>query len=108
MRPSDFSRQLLRRWSSARIHPISNPESPYAFDWEIDGDRLRGSYGRDGETLVMVGEERAVAEMALWYRGLIAPEHPLLLFDDINSISVELQHHMSVQEVVDAIESFLG
>jgi len=102
--PTDFQRKALAAWPSARFEPLASPESPYAFDWQIDmaGGVVSGSYTKQGDTIVMEGDVFDCARIGLWYRSLVPPQQLLIFYNEIYSASVELRTETSAEEITEA------
>ena len=102
--PADFQREVLASWPSARFEPLASPESPYAFDWQIDmaGGTVSGAYAKQGDTIVMEGDVFDCARIALWYRRLVPPRQLLIFYDEIYSASIELRAETPAEEIMRA------
>jgi hypothetical protein len=94
--PEEFEARLRERWPDAEIRPA--PEgSPMAFHFTIDvgGESLDGAYAADGQTLwIEMGSEDQMAQLAVWFRGLV-PEDEELDFAD-EGLEVEMRLDPSI------------
>jgi hypothetical protein len=94
--PEEFQARLEERWPEAEIRPA--PEgSPMAFHFTIsvDDESLDGSYADDGQALwIEMASEPQMAELAVWFRGLV-PAHQELDFAD-EGLEIELPLDASI------------
>jgi hypothetical protein len=100
--PEEFAAHLSRRWKVNRIGWIDDPDDPNAFQFEIstpDG-WMDGYFAKDGTMLVL--DERHVwdiGEIAVWFRSLVPPEQPLLIFSGGGTGFSELKPTDTAEEV---------
>jgi hypothetical protein len=94
--PGEFQARLGERWPDIEIRPA--PEgSPMAFHFTIpmDDESVDGSYAEDGQALwIEMGSEPQMAELAVWFRGLV-PDRQELEFADAG-LEIELPLDASI------------
>jgi hypothetical protein len=70
----------------------------YLLDWtlQIEEKSIIGALHRDRYAVVLTGDYRLVQRFANWYRSIIAPEHPLYLYEwagDGEALPVKIDDH---------------
>lgn len=99
-----FVAGLRERWPDAVIEEVTNPDRPYALDFEltVDGNPVAGSFGRDGQVMTLAGDDiLACAEVAVWYRSQVPAEHPLVFYDQGYTESVPIEADADPAEVAE-------
>ena len=102
LREADFERALRERWPGAEIRRPTHPDDTHALDWQVGMSHglLVGSFGKDGETVIVDGDVHDAAEVARWFRSIVPSTAPLVFFDEGYSESVALEDDTSLQDLV--------
>jgi hypothetical protein len=88
--PADFEASLVTDWPGASVRP-AGADPAYVLWFTLPGPpRVDGALARDGQMLGLDGDLAAVARVAVWFRGLVPPEQPLLFCDPALDGRVEL------------------
>lgn len=83
--PDGLAAAILRRWPEARTERDPRPGTPLEWRMELVGEELQGRLAEDGRTVALEGRPEAGARSAHWYRSIVPPEQPLVLFDDAHA-----------------------
>src|SRR5215471_11539702 len=102
MEPAALTSEIQRRWPGT-VARTTVPPDFYAREWETTTLRGTGDAGltADGEGLVLDGDIEVCAELALWFRGLVPSEVPLLFYDESFSANVPVGPNTTVEELVE-------
>lgn len=102
MSAADFERALRDRWPGVVISRSPDADDTHGLDWTVGMTHglLVGSFGRDGETVIVDGDVRDAAAVACWFRSLVPSARPLVFFDEGYAESVALELETSEQELV--------
>lgn len=82
--PTWLAAQLERDWPGIQFNVRQPRPQTYLLDWmmTIDGDVLIGGLHRDQYVVVLTSEkDEAIFQFAAWYRGIIAAEETLFLYE---------------------------
>lgn len=84
---------LAERFPDAEITGPATPDDPFALHWTIptaSGVPLDGTLHGSGDAVHMDGDVEDAAEFAVWLRGLVPPEQPLVFYDEGYTADVEI------------------
>lgn len=103
MDPADFEAALRAHWSVVHIERTRGTDM-YAFDFAVvvGRDTVDGGFERDGQVLGLQHDVYLCAEVAAWFRTLVAPGQPLLFYDQMFNADVALEPGMSGREIAAA------
>jgi len=101
--PKDFAAALQRRWPEVAI--IS--EKPDEVWFEMQPARGHGYVyahlqGEDTVVVEMVDDMRDIVAIAIWFRSIVPPELPLLLFDEGYTRDLTVTSSMTEEELAAA------
>lgn len=96
----DFEHQLRTRWNNVEVHRLP-PERTNAVNATIEDEGPTVIIGlqRNGSTVTVDGDLDQAITIAMWYRGLVPREHPLLFFDEAFTADVELTPDTTAEEL---------
>jgi hypothetical protein len=101
--PADEFEQRLRvRWPDARIRLLAvHVDEPNAVEWEVPmtHNLLMGKFARDGTYIVLRGDVRDCAEVAVWFREIVPEVQPLIFFNEGYTAQVDLHRGIKSAEV---------
>lgn len=94
LEPDWLKTELESAWQEITFN--HRQSKAYLLDWtlEIDGKPIIGALHRDRYAVVLTGDHPLVQRFANWYRSVIAPEHPLYLYEwagDGEALPVEIE-----------------
>lgn len=103
--PSWLADQLKRRWPKARLN--TRQARCYLLNWEIDTryGLLIGGLHVDGYGVFVTGKLNSTLDFAIWYRGVIPPEHTLQLYDWADP-GFEIKPSMTKEKLQVAFDAF--
>ena len=61
---------------------------------------MSGALNRDGQAIVLEGEIRAIALIALWVRSVVPAQQPLILYDEGYNADIEIRVGATVDELI--------
>ncbi|MBK9750611.1 MAG: hypothetical protein IPO91_28145 [Chloroflexi bacterium] len=95
---------VARRWRHVEFNVRQPKPRTYALDWHIMlyGQHLIGGLHRDQKSVVLSGKDWLWRRFAAWYRSMIAPDQPLLLYEWAD-VGIELQSGWSAKEIQTAV-----
>jgi hypothetical protein len=87
-----FEGLLRAQWPDVDVRRDPDPEINYPFSWTFQGQRgpVEGSLDRDGQAVALDADLEDAARFAVWLRGPVPPEQPLVFYDESYSASVQL------------------
>lgn len=102
MSAAEFGRALRERWSSVLISRSRDADDTHELDWTVDTTHglLIGSFGKDGETVIVDGDVRDAASVAHWFRLLVPSAFPLVFVDEGYSECVALEVDTQEEDIV--------
>lgn len=80
--PAILAAQILEKWPNAKLNVRQPQPESLILDWLIEGGEkpVMGGLHRNGYWLFLTGLEAEAVEVAVWLRGVILAETPLLLY----------------------------
>jgi hypothetical protein len=95
---------LQRDWPGVEIsrHP-RDAVRDVAWTYRDDDGVLEGSQDREGNGHYLSGPNRLVARYAVWWRRHVPSSHPMLLYDEAYSISVDIERDTTIETIEAAI-----
>ncbi|NDJ79349.1 MAG: HEAT repeat domain-containing protein [Chloroflexi bacterium] len=80
--PDWLAGQLAQQWPDAQINVRHPQPEALLLDWRLDmpNGMMLGGLHRDRLAVFLTGDTLDVATFALWYRGIIPPQHTLRLY----------------------------
>lgn len=100
MDPAGLRTEILRRWPGAEADVRPGPDADLEWRVPVAGEELRGRLAPGGRTIVLERRPEASARFAHWYRALVPPEQPLVMFDDAYADSAELSPATGLGELL--------
>src|SRR5213078_997701 len=88
-----LARSLCTAWPAAHVERISDPSGIHALRWTIESGlpaRIEGTLAKDGQTVHLDGDLRAVVVVARWYRSVVPSQQALVFYDEGFSADVRL------------------
>lgn len=82
--PEVLASRMGESWPEAVVEVVTNPSRPYVLDFELrtGGAWVTGSFGREGQVMVLEGDVVACAEVAAWYRRQVPADQQLVFYDE--------------------------
>ena len=103
--PQKFAHQLALRWPTVEIEEQTAEDSRYFdFDLRMPHSRVVGGFARAGDAFIMEGDLRDCVQLALWFRSIVPPEHPLVFCDEGYAYDIALTPGTTDAEVFSAFE----
>jgi len=99
-----FVAQLKSRWRDAHVHFIDDENAHSLLQWRIDtGDiYILGDFSPGGITF-QAHSDPNFAQVVLWYRRIVPPEHRLVHFkDSLTTLPFEVTPDMTAEEIIKA------
>lgn len=98
--PDWLADKLRENWPDIVLNVRQPRPQAYWLDWKltISEQTLIGGLLRDQYAVVLSGKEEAIYSFAIWYRGIIALEYPLYLYQWADP-GVELRFGMTTDEI---------
>jgi hypothetical protein len=95
----EFERQLRAHWPDASIELRDN--GIYELEWEVPmtHNLLVGKLDRDRTYIVLRGDVRDCAEVAVWFREIVSNVQPLIFFNEGYTAQIDLHRGMKPEEV---------
>ncbi|MBC7811521.1 MAG: HEAT repeat domain-containing protein [Burkholderiales bacterium] len=104
MTVDEFMKHMRKRWKRVKFN-MRQPAADYLlidFEFKFSGKLITGGLQRNGYTLTINGERRAIIQFALWWKTIVPPEHTLYLdawtdgYADLDRFSSEAEIHKAL------------
>jgi hypothetical protein len=101
--PQNLANQLSSKWPFIKFENAVTQNDPFILSWrfDIDGDVLRGSLHKDGQTVSMEDFSEGAAKFAVWYREVIPPQYQLFISHDSSDEEIEIMPESTEEEILD-------
>ena len=95
---------LGRQWPAADVSTFSPAERVYVVEWRmtLSHGLLLGGFSRNGQAISLDGDLEDCAEVALWFRTLIAADTRLWFYDQGYNYDIEVTPATTARQIVDA------
>lgn len=107
----EFSRQLLTRWSAARMREVQ-PTTKYSdlleFEFAMEKSTLYGSLNQERNAVIFQAGLHDSAKFIQWCRALIPSSETVVFCDETMIINFVLEPGMTPAEIIHAMSDSEG
>jgi hypothetical protein len=98
-----FVAALQNRWPNAKIHFITDPQTPSILQWSLvmdDSSSMLGDFNKQGISFEVSGLSN-VADFARWYRTIVPAKYKLFLYkSSLNHEPIELTETITTEDII--------
>lgn len=102
----DLSNQIATRFAPVTTEQVGGEGGPVLeWTWASPDGPVDGRLDRDLNCIVLEGELGRCAEVAVWFRGLVPVEQPLVVYDEAYSADLALNVDTLPSTIVQKFEA---